>query len=183
MSFNVKTEQGLERIHSVRVKPSTAGKTITANGTYHAISEGVDGYSAVTVSVATETPEDLELVGVMNSSWWWDDNDKNLRRPEDINQHAYGRAALKSGMPIEVPAGCVASVTWDKSGLQISGEAVHRDGSRDESISIIWQAQPYVCDNRNGAESIFIVFTARKSDNTDFSASELPTKLIVTYSR
>jgi hypothetical protein len=29
MSFNIKTEQGLERIHSVRVKPSTAGKTIT----------------------------------------------------------------------------------------------------------------------------------------------------------
>jgi len=51
MSFNIKTEQGLERIHSVRVKPSTAGKTITANGTYNASTDGVDGYSSVSVSV------------------------------------------------------------------------------------------------------------------------------------
>lgn len=51
MSFNIKTEQGLERIHSVRVKHSTAGKTITANGTYDASDDGVDGYSSVTVNV------------------------------------------------------------------------------------------------------------------------------------
>jgi len=51
MSFNIKTEQGLERIHSVRVKPSTVGKTITANGTYDASDDEADGYSSVSVSV------------------------------------------------------------------------------------------------------------------------------------
>lgn len=126
-------------------------------------------------------PDDIELVGVMNSSWWWSPDNKYLRRPEDANQHAYGRAALMSGMAIEIPVGCVASITWDKSGLQISGEAVNRDGSKNENISIGWHDQPYTCDNRGGAESIFIVFVARKPDNTEFRSNELPTKLIITY--
>ena len=128
-------------------------------------------------------PDNIELAGVMNSSWWWSDDNKYLRRPEDVNRHAYGRAALMSGMVVEIPAGCVASITWNKSSLQISGEAVNRDGSKNENISISWQAQPYVCDNRNGTESIFVVFMARKPDNTDFLSNELPTKLIVTYGK
>lgn len=53
MSLNIKTSTGLKRINSARVKPSTTTKTITENGTYNAASDGVDGYSAVTVNVPT----------------------------------------------------------------------------------------------------------------------------------
>lgn len=181
MSFFIKTSEGLERLNGVYIKPSTAEKTISTNGTYNASDDGVDGYSAVTVSIAPEIPEDIELVGVMNSTWWWSDDNKYLRRPEDVRLSARGRAALMAGTLVEVPAGCTASVTWDKSGLQISGEIVQRDGSKGGSLS--WQAQPYVYDNTAGTESVFIVFVARKSDNTDFLSNELPTKLIVTYDR
>lgn len=51
MSLGVKTAQGIQRIYSVRVKPSTAEKNVTVNGTYDATDDGVDGYSAVTVNV------------------------------------------------------------------------------------------------------------------------------------
>lgn len=51
MSFGIKTASGLQKIHSVRIKPSTAAKTITENGTYNAASDGADGYSAVTVNI------------------------------------------------------------------------------------------------------------------------------------
>ena len=51
MSLGIKTAQGIQRIHSVRVKPTAVAKTITANGTYNASSDGVDGYSSVTVAV------------------------------------------------------------------------------------------------------------------------------------
>ena len=49
MSFNLKTQNGLQTLHSVRVKPTTTTKTVTANGTYTASTDGVDGYSSVTV--------------------------------------------------------------------------------------------------------------------------------------
>ena len=51
MAFYIKTTLGLEQINGVRIMPSTANRTITTNGTYNANSDGVDGYSAVTVDV------------------------------------------------------------------------------------------------------------------------------------
>lgn len=51
MSLGIKTEQGIKKIHSVRVKPTTVAKTITANDTYTAADDGADGYSSVTVNV------------------------------------------------------------------------------------------------------------------------------------
>lgn len=54
MAFYIKTTLGLEQINGVRIMPSTAEKTIAANGTYNASSDGVDGYSAVTVDVPSK---------------------------------------------------------------------------------------------------------------------------------
>lgn len=53
MSMHIKSPTGTPDIDigSVRVKPSTATKNITQNGTYNASSDNVDGYSAVTVNV------------------------------------------------------------------------------------------------------------------------------------
>lgn len=53
MSMHIKSPTGTPDIDigSVRVKPSTATKTVTQNGTYAASSDNVDGYSAVTVTV------------------------------------------------------------------------------------------------------------------------------------
>ena len=53
MSFHIKSPTGTPdiAIGSVRVKPSTTTKNITANGTYTASTDSVDGYSAVTVAV------------------------------------------------------------------------------------------------------------------------------------
>ena len=53
MSMHIKSPEGTPDIdiHSVRVKPTTMAKTITANGTYNASADSVDGYSAVTVAV------------------------------------------------------------------------------------------------------------------------------------
>lgn len=51
MAFFVKTTEGIERLNGVYIKPSTAEKTITANGTYDASDDGVDGYSSVSVTI------------------------------------------------------------------------------------------------------------------------------------
>ena len=53
MSMHIKSPDGVPDvdIHSMRVKPTTTTKTITESGTYNAISDGVDGYSSVTVNV------------------------------------------------------------------------------------------------------------------------------------
>jgi hypothetical protein len=51
MAFFIKTTEGLERLNGMQIKSSTAEKTITANGTYNASSDGVDGYSTVMVDV------------------------------------------------------------------------------------------------------------------------------------
>lgn len=51
MSLGIKTADGVIPIHSVRVKPTTVAKSITANDTYTAADDNVDGYSAVTVAV------------------------------------------------------------------------------------------------------------------------------------
>lgn len=56
MAFFIKTTEGLDRLNGVYIKPSTAEKTITANGTYSAEDDGADGYSAVTVNVV-QPPE------------------------------------------------------------------------------------------------------------------------------
>jgi hypothetical protein len=63
VSLNIKTAQGLERIHSVRVKPSTTIKTITTNGTYNASADNADGYSAVTVNVPSLSAMDKVVFG------------------------------------------------------------------------------------------------------------------------
>lgn len=130
-------------------------------------------------------PENMELSGVMNSSWWWH-NAPNpgdyLWRPEDSRAAAHNRAALISGMPVRCPKGCILTASWDKAGLQISGEHVNPDGTQGD-ISLSWQAQPYGYDNTAGAKDLYFVFVARKPDNSNFLASELPTKLIITYSK
>ena len=53
MSMHIKSPTGTPDIPigSVRVKPSTTTKVITANGTYNASSDNADGYSDVTVNV------------------------------------------------------------------------------------------------------------------------------------
>lgn len=58
MSLHIKSPVGTPDIDigSVRVKPSTATKTITQNGIYTASTDGVDGYSAVTVNCEQPDP-------------------------------------------------------------------------------------------------------------------------------
>lgn len=65
MSLGIKTATGVQRICSVRVKPTTVAKTITANGTYTASDDNADGYSQVTVAVQPEfyaTPAAFSLI-------------------------------------------------------------------------------------------------------------------------
>lgn len=51
MAFFIKTTEGLERLNGEYIKPSTAEKIVTENGTYDASDDGVDGYGTVTVAV------------------------------------------------------------------------------------------------------------------------------------
>lgn len=157
MSLNIKTANGLKRTHSVRVKQKLPA-----------------------------LPEDLELVGVMNSSWWWHNapapKGDYLWRAGDSGGSARNRASLISGMPVRCPKGCIMTARWDKAALLISGENVNPDGTQGD-ISLSWQEQLYVYDNTAGTDDAYFVFFARKSDNTNFNSNELPTKLIVTYSR
>lgn len=51
MAFFIKTTEGLERLNGEYIKPSTAEKIVTENGTYDAGDDGMDGYSTVTVAV------------------------------------------------------------------------------------------------------------------------------------
>lgn len=153
MSFGIKTAQGLQQLHSVHVQPAP--------------------------------PADIEIYGIMNSNWWWHDNDAQdyLVRAEDKEQSAPARAALIAGTMIRVPRGCRAEISCDKSSLQMSGYHLNPDGSGHSTAFPGWQTQPMVIDNRAGTEDYYITPHLRKSDNTDFSSGELPTKIMVHYTR
>lgn len=154
MSLGIKTAQGIQRIHSVHV--------------------------------TTEVPADIEIKGIMNSNWWWHDNAAQdyLVRAEDKDDTATARAALIAGTMIRVPRGCAAEISCDKSSLQMSGYHLNPDGSgHSTAFPDGWQTQPMVIDNRTGTEDYYISPHIRKSDNTDFSLAELPTKIMVHYTR
>lgn len=68
MSFFIKTTEGLERLNGVYIKPSTAEKTITANGEYDASDDGVDGYSTVTVAVPESPVTFLKSIKSLGNS-------------------------------------------------------------------------------------------------------------------
>ena len=79
MSFNLKTQNGLQTLHSVRVKPTTTTKTVTANGTYTASTDGVDGYSSVTVEVPVPPVQIEEFsLGNIIEHYYVDANSGNL---------------------------------------------------------------------------------------------------------
>ena len=130
-------------------------------------------------------PDDMEIYGIMNSNWWWHDNNAMdyLVRAEDKDNTAPARAAMIAGTIIRVPKGCRAEISCDKSSLQMSCYHLNPDGS-GHSVAFPggWTAQPMVIDNRSGTEDYFLTPHMRKSDDTDFSSSELPTKVIVHYS-
>ena len=130
-------------------------------------------------------PDDMEIYGIMNSNWWWHDNNAmdSLVRAEDKDNTAPARAAMISGTMIRVPKGCRAEISCDKSSLQMSCYHLNPDGSgHNVSFPGGWATQPIVIDNRAGAEDYFLAPHMRKSDDSNFSSSELPTKVIVHYS-
>lgn len=159
-------------------------KTITEDGIYNAVSDNADGYSSITVN--TPAPDDIEIYGIMNSNWWWHDNNEQdyLVRAEDKDNTAPARAALIAGTIIRVPRGCRAEISCDKSSLQMSCYHLNPDGSgHSTAFPGGWQTQPMVIDNRTGTEDYFLAPHIRKSDDTSFSSSELPTKVIVHYTK
>lgn len=107
MAFFIKTTEGLERLYGMQIKPSTAEKTITANGTYNASSDGVDGYSSVTVDV--ESPTSIEL-------------------PANLMNYESSVTDLGHGFAVTNSSGTIESGTYtidgnEYSGLRLSGAA------------------------------------------------------------
>ena len=100
MAFYIKTTEGLERLNGMQIKPSTAEKTITANGTYDASSDGVDGYSAVTVDV--ESPTSIEL-------------------PANLMSYESGVTDLGHGFTVTNSSGTIESGTYTIDGNEYSG--------------------------------------------------------------
>ena len=73
MSFNLKTQNGLQTLHSVCVKarvsePTLTEKSITANGVYNAADDNADGYSEVAVNVPSSVNYSLSGTLTPNSS-------------------------------------------------------------------------------------------------------------------
>lgn len=99
MSLNIKTVSGLKRINGVYIKPTTVAKTITANGTYSASSDGVDGYSRVTVNV---TPAFVEL-------------------PANLMSYESGVTDLSHGFVVLDSSGTIESGTYTIDGAEYSG--------------------------------------------------------------
>lgn len=100
MAFFIKTTEGLERLNGMQIKPSTAEKTITANGAYSASSDGVDGYSSVTVDV--ESPSFIEL-------------------PANLMSYEPGVTDLGHGFVVTNSSGTIESGTYTVDGNEYSG--------------------------------------------------------------
>lgn len=185
MSLGIKTQSGIKRIHSVHVKPSTAEKTITANGTYDASDDGVDGYSAVTVSVPAVQPQDLTLTGLVRDSWWWDSGNHYLRRANaDAEGDVANRACLKSGHMIIVPKGYSAQVTCDESSMEISAEFTNPDGSKDTAASTLyggWSSQPKTISVPSASDITYFTPLFRLPDNSTIRPDEIPTEVYVHF--
>ena len=176
MSLGVKTANGIQRIHSVRVKPTTTTKTITANGTYTASTDGVDGYSSVTVNVDTNltvSQVPLEVGGFMNSSVG------DILSPNDsVNNRCRGAyAVLLAAGEYEIAKSSTAPAD-----LQINVSAYQRDRVYDSSLSRdlyvlamtvagYWSeiGQPFTITL---SEPAYISVIVRKSDNAALSAAE-----------
>lgn len=176
MSLGVKAAQGIQRIHSVRVKPTTATKTVTANGTYTASTDGVDGYSSVTVNVdnnLTVSQVPLEVGGFMNVHVG-----DVLSPNNDVDNRCRGTyAVLLDAGDYEIVKSPTAAAD-----LQINVSAYQRDSiyysslSRDlyvlaTSIPGYWSesGQPFTLALSTPA---YISITVRKSDNAALSAVE-----------
>lgn len=100
MAFYLKTTLGLEQISGVRIMPSTANRNITANGTYNASDDGVDGYSSVTVDV--ESPTSIEL-------------------PANLMSYESGVTDLGHGFAVTNSSGTIESGTYTIDGNEYSG--------------------------------------------------------------
>ena len=181
MSLGIKTADGVIPIRSVRVKPTTTTKAITTNGIYSAADDNVDGYSSVTVRVAAETPDDMELYGVVNNDHVWNDNvtRKYLILSES---ERYDRVCLQPNTFVRIPKGTRATLRWDKEGVQINCFNVNPDGSQRDLSPYSW-SDSIVVDRTAESTDFYFSPSGKKPDNTDFNVNELPTKLIVTYDR
>ena len=176
MSLGIKTAQGIQRIHSVRVKPTAVAKTITANGTYNASSDGVDGYSSVTVNVDTNltvSQVPLEVGGFMNAYVG------DILSPNDsVDNRCRGTyAVLLAAGEYEIAKSSTAPAD-----LQINVSAYQRDRIYDSSLSRdlyvletsipgYWSesGQPFTITLSAPA---YISITVRKSDNAALSAAD-----------
>jgi hypothetical protein len=158
MSFFIKTTEGLERLNGVYIKPSTAEKTITANGTYDASDDGVDGYSSVTVNVPTIIPDDIVLLEYIKSQ-------KNAAIKTDIVTEysneiacelAFDSESLTSGSSDGVfgvqssgawhmfsrnndGCGWYIGYMWDASGTHINNVPTSQEYTRKNAV---WLRQP-----------------------------------------
>lgn len=176
MSLGIKTADGVIPVHSVRVKPTTMAKTITANDTYTAADDNVDGYSSVTVDVDTNltvSQVPLEDGGFMNSSIG------DILSPNDsvTNRCRGAYAVLLAAGEYEIAKSLTAPAD-----LQINVSAYQRDRiyssslSRDlyvlaTSIPGYWSesGQPF---SLTLSAPAYISVTVRKSDNAALSAVE-----------
>ena len=178
MSMHIKSPAGTPDIdiHSVRVKPTTAAKTVTANGTYNASSDGVDGYSSVTVNVdnnLTVSQVPLEVGGFMNAYAG------DILSPNDsVDNRCRGTyAVLLAAGEYEIVKSPTAPVD-----LQINVSAYQRDRVYDSSLSRdlyvlamtvagYWSeiGQPFTITL---SEPAYISVIVRKSDNATLSAAD-----------
>lgn len=176
MSLGIKTAQGIQRIHSVRVKPTTTTKTVTANGTYNASSDNADGYSAVAVDVDTNltvSQVPLEVGGFMNSSVG------DILSPNDsVDNRCRGTyAVLLAAGEYEIVKSPTAPVD-----LQINVSAYQKDRVYDSSLSrdlyVLATSVPGYWSESGQPVSLtlsapaYISVLVRKSDNTTLSAAD-----------
>ena len=162
-------------------EPVLTEKTVTANGTYDASDDGADGYSAVTVSVATETPDDMELYGVINNDHVWNNDSTKLYLILE-SRAILNRVCLEPNTVVRIPKGCKATLRWDKEGVLINCFNLNADGSQRGFSPYSWSASIEV-DRTEEASDFYFSPSGKKSDNSQFSPGEMPTKLIVTYER
>ena len=92
MSLKYKSNGTFTDLNEIVVTPNLTTKTITANGTYNAISDNVEGYSSVTVAVLP--PPDYISEGLAFAL-------KPLLSVENITLDQTRRFSITSGMTIE----------------------------------------------------------------------------------
>lgn len=176
MSFNIKTAAGLERIHSVRVKPSTTTKTITENGVYNASADGVKGYSSVTVIVPETAP--IQKYNAAQGGWTGNVGTQPWRYRSEQEGEGYYDIRCCIDHLVFFDNDSNKTISAENSSIMVAVGILTEGTSGNykyyyKEYDSGWQSLPYTVSGQTITPDKPITITFRKSDNSEITPSDV----------